>query len=92
MTKHQKGLNLLLYILCHLSQCCIEYLQGDRAQPTSCAQGCWGCTLLTVSKEMRVRIDGFVKIMAMVLPAKGLKLSSRCLNFSFTCGYPGQLL
>jgi hypothetical protein len=39
----------------------------------------------TVSKDIRVRIDGFVKIMAMVLPANGLKLSSRCRNFSLTC-------
>ncbi len=28
--------------------------------------------LLTVSKEILVRIEGFVKIMAMVRPAKGL--------------------
>ena len=40
--------------------------------------------VLTVSKETRVRIDGLVKIMAIVLPAKGLKLSSRCRSFSFT--------
>eukprot|EP00983_Pelagomonas_calceolata_P128853 1161552-Pelagomonas_calceolata.AAC.4 len=32
--------------------------------------------LLTVSKEMRVRAEGLVKIMHMVYPRKGLKLVS----------------
>ena len=39
----------------------------------------------TVSKEMRVRMDGLVKIMAMVFPASGLKLSSPSLKLFFTC-------
>ena len=33
-----------------------------------------------------MRMEGFVKIMAMVRPAKGLKLSSCAFSFSFTCG------
>lgn len=38
----------------------------------------------TVSNDTRVRIDGLVKIMAMVFPANGLKLSSRAASFSLT--------
>ena len=39
----------------------------------------------TVSKEMRVRMEGLVKIMAMVRPASGLKLSSCSAKLFFTC-------
>lgn len=45
----------------------------------------------TVSKDTRVRIDGLVKIMAIVAPSNGLKLSSRCRNFSFTCDPTRQM-
>ena len=34
---------------------------------------------------MRVRMDGLVKIIAMVFPASGLKLSSPSLKLFFTC-------
>ena len=39
---------------------------------------------LTVSNDTRVRMDGLVKIMDMVLPANGLKLSSRAASLALT--------
>lgn len=48
-------------------------------QPSS---SCCSCCL-TVSKDTRVRADGFVKIMAMLMSLKGLKVASRTFRRAF---------